>query len=362
MRNFLEMGRTLPPIEEIENHYPTSKEEMRKFKRRMWEVRTPARLEQKVARFLSEQGYPSAKVQNMLELQRDKLVDFFGTPEEGLKHDYYFHGTGRLKYPGEKYKKKDDIETPGEHQQNKPVEILESVLRDGLEPHTDIWHPTKDDEFVSLTESYFYSKWYASKYMTESDQPQWQLGDPNDYFPFFVYDSIKREFAEVKHLPETVMRVHREKDKMMEMKTKRDAEGFDRSERFQKWLTSFTAYGSEQKGFNAQLDMKSEIEGNWGAVLCVEKKNVQADSDILVLGVHEARTEEIVEPEAIKAVIVPIDHMQDVQAMLEKNGLGDVQVLAMEAVEVYLGQFRMEDLVRRSEGKGEFKVKKGSQW
>ncbi|MCB9798196.1 hypothetical protein H6758_00540 [Candidatus Nomurabacteria bacterium] len=362
MRNFLEMGRTIPPIDEIERHYPSPKEEMRKFKRRMWEVRTPGRLEQKVARFLSEQGYPSAGVQKMLELQRDKLVDFFGTPEEGLKHDYYFHGTGRLKYSGEKYEKKDDTEIPDENKQDEPVEILESVLHDGLQPHKDIWHPTRDDDFVSLTESYFYSKWYASKYMTESDQPQWQLGDPNNYFPFFVYDSIKREFGEAGNLLDTARRVKKEKKQMMEMKRKRDAEGFDRSERFQKWLTSFTAQGSEQKGFNAQLDMKSEIEGNWGAVLCINKTDVTADSDMLVLGVHEARGEDVVKPEDIKAIIVPIKHMQDVQAMLEKNGLGDVQVLAMEAVEVYLGQFRMEDLVRRSEGKGEFKVKKGSQW
>ena len=362
--------KTLPDIEDIEAKWPTVSEENREFMRRMWETRTPEALDQKVIEFLDVQGMPSAEMRELYEDQKPDLEELFGTPDTGFKRDMFFHGTGKEKYAREKYAGEsldpeaqadageagvEEKGTPDGHndadEQAKTLPILERVLQDGLTPHLDIWHPTKDAESVSLTESYFYSKWYAAKYMSEGNEPEWQLGNPNDYFPFFIYDSFKREFGEPKNWPETLKRIFESGAEMEKVRKQREASGQARPDRFGNWLTSFAKSGGELKGFNQQLDMKSDIPDNWGAVICIEKKGVNSDSDMLVLGVHESRAYEVIDPSQFKAIAVPAVHMDEVRVMLEERGLSAVKVIAMEAAELHMAQFEMKDLVGRSEGR-----------
>lgn len=339
-----DFGKTIPTIEQLESKWPSASAENRKFMRRMWEVRTPELLDQKIVGYLDQQGFAPKEARAAYESQRQMLEELFGTSESGLKRDMFYHGTGALKYGVDKYA---DESVQGEQ----TFHALDGILANGLRPHYDEWSPTRDAESVSLTESYFYSKWYAAKYMSEGNEPIWQLGDPNDYFPFFVFDSFKRDFFEPKNWPETARKLLMEGQTIRSKSKERAASGRPRENRFLRWCSSFNSRASEMRGFNQQLDAHSDIPENWGAVICVGKEGVEAHNDMLVLGTHESRAEHIISPAQFKAIGVPLRRIADARAMLDEKALTSTQVFAMEAAEIHFASFDIKDLLARTEGK-----------
>lgn len=336
---FIDIIKPTPTIEELESRWPSTNEQNKRFLGRMWETRTPELLDRKIADYVREEGAPSERVRTAYRNEKVVMTELFGMPEQP-KRNFFYHGTGALKYAGEKY-------AAGGTEREKTVSVLERICADGLRPHFDQWAPTKDASSVSLAESYLYAKWYASKYMSDGNAPEWQLGDPNDFFPFFVYDSFKRDFFEPKHWPETGAYLAKHGKAMQRMSQERTGAGRNRADRFVRWLSSFHSDMHTFKDFNDQLDAHSDIPNNFGVILCIDKAQVDAENNHLILGVHEQRAVQHITPSMIRAVGVPLRHVEEVTVMVPPGQT----VFALESADLHFAAFNIHDLMERTEGK-----------
>jgi len=298
-------------------------------------LRTPKLLDKKVSDYLDKEDFPNVEVSRAYVEQKAGLEALFGEYKGGLKRDLLYHGTGKLKYPGEKYKDKVDV--------TKKLPVLETVLRDGLAVHHDQWFPTEDIESISLAVSYLYAKWFADKFQPDTDELQWQFGDPNDFFRFFMADTFLKH-AEISNLPETALNYIATRSKIKQTKKERTAQN---SNRLFNWISSTRSDVNETTPAKNLLYGKTDITDNWGAVLCLDRNQIET-FNLPLGGAHEIRTKHSIPPEAIRAVMVPLRHMDEAKATIEKTG-HQMQLFAMECADLYLAGFPIEDLVARTE-------------
>lgn len=298
----------------------------------MMKVRTPELLDQRVVEFLDVQGFPSAEVQHVYEEQKELLKRLFGDPDSGLKKDFLYHGTGFLKYDGEKYQQ------GGASKET--VEVLPKILEEGLRVHHDPWLPEGDMESVSFADSYFYAKWFAAKHMTDETQPEWQLGDPNDFFRFFMADTFRAELDPkkvVEHVKNAASRKKVKKERSSQYENK-----------LRDWTESYRSDANDDISIKNLLNGHSDIEGNFGYVLCLDKESIPYQK-LKTGGAHEVRTTESVSSETIRAIGVPLAKIQDMRALLEDKGRSDIEVFAIEAADLHFASFPIQDVVARVE-------------
>ncbi|MFA5994987.1 MAG: hypothetical protein WCW27_05950 [Patescibacteria group bacterium] len=296
---------------------------------------TPGLLDKRVSAYLEEEDLPNNEVSRAFIEQKAGLEALFGSLKSGLNSDLLYHGTGKLKYSGEKYRTTVDTE--------KTNPVLEEVLRAGLVTHHDRWFPTEDIDSISLAVSYMYAKWFASKFQPITDELQWQFGDPNDFFRFFMADTLLNHLAPG-NLPETAFNYFINRSKMKKIKRERTATN---PNRVFNWISSLRSDISESTSFKNLIDGKTDIPENYGVVLCLDKKQIQTFK-LPLGGAHEIRTRQSIPPQAIRAVISPLRHLDETKAMLDKSG-HQIQLFAMECADLHLAKFPIKDLVARIE-------------
>lgn len=302
--------------------------------KRMWEVRTPELLDQKNIEYTKARGYPPREVQDAYEHDKEGLTALFGEQGAVRQDHLFFHGTGAMKYGGDKYDKSDDHTAEVEP-------VLEGVLRDGIIPHNDRWLPTEDTRSTSLAGSYFYTKWFADKYNAPENVPQWQYGDPNDYFRFFMADTFRSEL-EPSRLPSAVVSYLTNKSSMGKLKKDRSKTN---PNRLYNWNTSFRSDVDKDTSIEQLLEGRSDIAGNFGAVLCFDREGID-QMQMPVGGAHEARTAQPITSDKIRAIIVPLSEVDVVRQMVQDVGLS-AQVFSTESTDMHLMPHSIEELVAR---------------
>jgi len=306
------------------------------FVSEMSKVRTPELLDKRIIEFLDVQGFPDQEVKEAYKQQKRKLEELFGTPEGGLKKDLLYHGTGLYKYDRKKYEKED--------RNTETTPLFESVLDEGLKIHQDPWMPDGDTESVSLADSYFYAKWFAAKHMTKDTKPEWQLGDPNDFFRFFMADTFRAEMAPKKAIKNITEYV---KKRSQRVKLKKE-----RSQKYENklkdWTKSYRDDTSDSTRIQDLLNGESDIVGNTGIVLCLDKKQIPYQK-LPIGGAHEVRTNTSVLPETVKAIGVPLKEIDNIRTLLNKHDRDDIEVFAIECADLYFASFKIQDLVARVE-------------
>jgi len=305
-------------------------EQKKLFLGEMLEMRTPELLDKKVVEYIGEHDLPSSEVNEGFERQKEVLGKLFGSPDTGLKKDLIYHGTGFFKYGNEKYNEDDDKDI---------VPLFVPLIGEGIKMHDDPFMPDSDDHSVSLADSYMYAKWFASKHMTEETKPQWQLGDPNDYFRYYMADTFRAEFSpknRLDHLKKSSTRKSIKKDRLTKYGNK-----------LKKWTSSYRNDTDENTSLNDLLNGQSNIEGNFGLVLCLDKKAIPYEK-LPYGGAHEVRARQNISTSSIKAIGVPLLQVEIISEILKEKGL-NVEVFAMECAEMHFGSFEMKDLVARVE-------------
>ncbi len=323
-------GRSGPSPEKVEA-IPSVWEQHREFAKEMWRIWKPKDLEKRVLDYCVIDGVPSIEVQKEYQKEREVMAQLFGDEETGMKRDLFFHGTGMFKYGGDKYH-------PSGADKKELEPVFESVLQKGLVPHRDQWYPTKDVESVSFAPNYFYSRWYADKYQNEENQLAWQFGDPTDWLKYFLTDSIKDT---VSHPGRLIGKM----DWKNQAKLKKERE--ENPNRVFNWVSSVNSQVTTATPYADIFPLHTDIKNNFGIVLCFEKAQVEL-IDMPAMASHELRTDKVVAPKVIKAVIAPMAHRQDVERMVRGQGL-DVPVLSTECVDLHHTKFDFKDLVERYE-------------
>ncbi|MFA7244778.1 MAG: hypothetical protein WC070_01190 [Candidatus Magasanikbacteria bacterium] len=308
-------------------------EQNKQFLLEMIRIRTPELLDKKIIEYLDVEGLPSPEVNTAYKEQKKQLEKLFGTPEEGLKKDLLYHGTGFYKYDRDKYST-DQQDTPN------TVQLFEKILDEGLKIHEDPWMPDGDMESVSLAGSYFYAKWFAAKYMTKDNKPEWQLGDPNDFFRFFMADSVRAEKiskAGLEYIKKHKQRVGIKKERATKYENK-----------LRNWTRSYRNDTTFQTTANNLLNGESDIPNNIGIILCLDKNKIPFQKPPLG-SAHEVRTMRSILPEIIKAIGVPLKEINNIRDLLDEHGRDDIEVFAIECADLYFTTFKIQDLVARIE-------------
>ncbi|OGY86402.1 MAG: hypothetical protein A2233_00600 [Candidatus Kerfeldbacteria bacterium RIFOXYA2_FULL_38_24] len=318
-------------LEKIAGYLPKKQQEMLAAGVDLFAHRTPQLLESQVVTFMREQGFPPAEVADAYEEQQEALEKLFGNSNTGLNHGTLYHGTGLYKHTEEKYRSAEKTE-------DVKFDVLNTVLAHGLKPHFDTFFPEGDIESLSLASSYFYAKWYADKYLGKDTKMQWQLGNPYDWFCFYYADTMR----------DTAKRLLTTKDglRALEIKKLRDRRKKEYGSRLHKWLAGLQKDINPQTSVIDILKAHSDIAENWGAVLCFDKTNIVTIPTSL-LSAHEVRTTKIINPQQIKAIGVPLQHMQIARDMLKKNNLSS-DLFALECADLHLASFPFKDLVKRT--------------
>lgn len=299
--------------------------------REIMRLRNPALLESKIVGYMREQGFANREVQAAHQEQLPVLTELFGTPDEGLKTDYVYHGTGLYSYAQEKYQT-----NPYTAERNQVVPILENILTNGLQPKFDPWVPTGDMRTISLAQNYLYAKWFAAKYMSEAMQLQWQFGDPTDWFFFSMADTMRDELGQVLTGEKTL-----DRQILREQKNKRQSA---MPYKLQSWIGNLR-HLEGNTSLKDILTGHSDILNNWGSVLCIPKDQLQR-IEMSFGGTHELRTDSAVTPEQIAAIGVPLDHLAQAQKVLQDTG-STAQLFALECADLHLASFDFNQLVQR---------------
>src|SRR3989339_882864 len=292
-------------LEKIAGYLPKKQQEMLAAGVDLFAHRTPQLLESQVVTFMREQGFPPAEVADAYEEQQEALEKLFGNSNTGLNHGPLYHGTGLYKHTEEKYRSAEKTE-------DVKFDVLNTVLAHGLKPHFDTFFPEGDIESLSLASSYFYAKWYADT----------------------MRDTAKRLLTTKDGL------------RALEIKKLRDRRKKEYGSRLHKWLAGLQKDINPQTSVIDILKAHSDIAENWGAVLCFDKTNIVTIPTSL-LSAHEVRTTKIINPQQIKAIGVPLQHMQIARDMLKKNNLSS-DLFALECADLHLASFPFKDLVKRT--------------
>lgn len=314
---------------------PQSKlEQITDFLKEAWPVRNVDALSQRITAYQQEHGPIPEIVRSHYKKEREQLVDFFGDPlSKKLDRNLLFHGTGLLKYRGEKFQ--------GTIEHGLTVPVLEQILANGIEPQHDPFLPEGDVYTTSLVESYFYAKWFADKHMVSADEMQFQFGKPNDWFTFFLADTGKWA---LENLSQLVTRYFFNREKIRDAQKSR-----------QSTISPIMGWASGTRNdvktamtyremLRDILDGHSTIRENWGAMLCIDKEQVTTRN----VGAHETRTNNRIPPEAIVALGVPLRRLHEANLLFE-NVRSQAIVFSLESAEIFLSQFPMEELAKRLE-------------
>lgn len=305
--------------------------------RDLWERRTPALLLKKITPFLERQGMPESPVREQFEQEKNTLATLFGDPKNGLKNNLLFHGTGAYKFAGKKYS--------GQIDQTATVPVLETILKEGLKPQFDAWMPDADMHSLSFAESYFYSKWYASKYMGSDTELQWQLGDTNDWFLFAMADTVRDELS-FKNAAKTAVHRLTHWNERQELKQKRRKEvASGQLEKLYQWIATLRTDVGPKTALIDLYSGHSTIPDNFGAVLGIDQK-FSATFRPAYGGAHEVRSTNAVEPNLISAVGVPLRHLDETKKIIKKTPQRPI-LFSLEGADLYLSKFPIETLTKR---------------
>ncbi len=295
------------------------------FLQETWPRRNKDLLLQKIVEFMERQGFPPPEVREQLEKERQLLSSLFGDSNTGLKRDLLFHGTGKSKYAGEKYR--------GGVINEEVVPVLATVLEEGLVPHHDPWAREGEMTSISAAKNYFYSKYYADKYESKPEEMSWQFGDPKDWLYYFMFDIAKSaKFQDAMAYLKTKVKRKLQKDQVDINK-------------LAQWTSSLRDDIGGATTFKDLIEGHSTINGNFGAVLCIESAGLPV-SHPKIIGAHEVRMGQVVLPDKIKAIGVPMVHVNEAKEMLHNAQL-HTSVFSLECADVYLSQFPLDQLTER---------------
>lgn len=308
--------------------------------RQIWWRRNEELLLGNVNDYMEMEGLPPHEVQVEYEKEKDFLESIFGEhSSDTIKRDLYFHGTGLYKYAGNKYEKSDV--------QSNLEPVLEKVLSGGLETHEDVWLPDQDTNSISLAESYMYAKCYANKYMSNPKELLWQFGDPNDWLYYFLADT-GRSVLEIKNLSKLAVEHIKTRKERKELKMKRFEKLPEGDHFLLAWCRSFRNDIDNKTPSIDLMEGHSNIPNNYGIVFCLDKNKVSNVVKPSLLKSHEVRATEGVTSDSIRAIGVPLVHMDKVKKIIDGSGL-NIKIFSLECADKHVAGFPTKEIVKRIE-------------
>jgi hypothetical protein len=305
-------------------------EKVLRFVKETLPVRNLELLSKRITEFQQSNGKKiTLEMRDRYKLEKAQLVALFGDPaNKKLNRNLLFHGTGILKYPG-----KHDEDNPVDFSRTEPV--LEQILMEGLVPQVDDFMPEGDEAATSLVESYFYAKSWSDNNMADPEELQFQFGKPTDWITYFLADTFK---CEMENLDVYLKRLYTNRKKILETMKDRKT----KISPVVRWASGTRNNVSPKASMIEILHGRTTIPNNWGAVLCIDKRKVKTKRT----AAHETRTGEIVSPEAIVAIGVPLHRLAEAKELIERANSQAV-LFSLEGADIHLSLFPMKELAKR---------------
>ncbi len=249
----------------------------------------------------------------------DEIARVYGT--DHLKDDYLFHGTGRYHYKPNGNHKYDNFTN------TEKIDILKTVLTDGLQPQTDIWIPTPgNNPTVSLTRQRFYSRWYADRH---NHKPlEWSFGNSFDW----AFNSVVRTIGDAMSVPYIFMLLRSMSKKHLGLLGSA-----------QKWVSDVRNDLHSRSDYTVVWKSKSTIEDNFGVVVGIDRKKV-ASYDLHLLKRSESRTLNPVSPDSFSFIEVPLAYVATAKSVAAEYGQPDLVILPTECVDFHLSKMPLGEL------------------
>lgn len=258
---------------------------------------------------------------------KDDIGNVFGT--EHLRGDLLHHGTGAMKYAGDKY---------GDGVSEQIQYPLDNIVSEGLMPQLDIFSMEGPMHSTSLAFSWEYAKWYATMCQDPNRSLAWEYGNRDNWGAYFLYRTLV-DFRNIKHIPSISKRIGRRTiDKLV---------GKDRQRvpnRAHKWISATSREITEDSRLNEILRAKTDIPGNFGAVLTVN----ESDAPAVKMGpgdAYERRTQSPITSDKFVALSVPLDQVDTYRNITDSLGY-KFPVLPIEAVDYHMRKFPFDEIVR----------------
>jgi|GEM_PF-6256939 len=212
-----------------------------------------------------------------------------------------FHGTGRLAKSN-----------------GKLVDVLKGVLESGLQPQVD--HVARlilpVERTVSLTRQRIYARLYGEKFGVNNfgqNQLDYTFGNHDDWWRYFM-EECKGRGKSLKNLPWLKVLHRNLKDRFTVDEQKHWKDGDFHKER---WFAH-----------------KVAAEKNYPVVIGVDETAVQPLDLPHGLSDFEVRNADMISPEALKFIEVPLQRVVEVRELIDKLGVTKMDVLPIEIGEV----------------------------
>lgn len=269
------------------------------------------------------------EVQSAYSQYGDVIRSIYG--DKHLQADLLHHGTGAKKY------ELDDLSGTPTGLIARP---LDTVLVDGLKPHLDQIGIRKPMVSTSLAYSWEYAKWFATMQQDPNEPLRWEYGDRDAWGSFFRFKNYT-DASNLRHIAPMAKRMVSER---LIKKIDNKQSDFPASH---KWISATTSQVPPEATGMEILKAKTDLPGNFGAVITIDGNSVNANSGWGFGDAYEARTFEDIEPGNFVALAVPlrqVDTYMDVVQDLNYK----FPVLPLEAVDLHMSRFALEEVAQKT--------------
>lgn len=252
-------------------------------------------------------------------------------------NDLFYHGTGAIQYAGGKYTEG----TKGEFRHP-----LDAILKEGLNPHHDVWNMSPDGiHSSSLATTWPYGKAYADLHQSPQDPLKWEYGRNSDWIAYALSNTgnvLLRNAVQVRHPIRSIQNLREIKRNLWGF-TNKKVEGDERLGKLQKWISYVRRVSPEDKVKDVLLE-RTDIANNFGAVITLDPNRTTVVPR--GPGVYEVRTQDSIPPESFLSLAVPLNKVEEYREKIKALGY-DFPTLPIEEVDYHMSRFSFEELTEK---------------
>lgn len=264
---------------------------------------------------------------------KDVVEAIYG--RDHLRHSLLHHGTGALQYDGDKY---------GVGMTGKLRKPLDTILEDGLQPHTDAWKHTEGSPLsVSFATVWSYARFYAEAYQTPDNPLEWEYGDRAGWFSYCIVGTARQTLGTAL-LVRNVRKLRRSKQELRTLRPTREQKATKNGySRLQCWALDLRRDIMPNTSMIEVICGQTDIPGNFGAVITVSEDDVPL-APMGLGGTYEKRAARTVRPHEFTSLAVPLSKVEEYAAKVYDLGYS-FPVLPIEAVEYHMSRLPLRELV-----------------
>ncbi|MFZ1019606.1 MAG: hypothetical protein WAN61_01245 [Minisyncoccia bacterium] len=245
---------------------------------------------------------------------------------EKYKELFYWHGTGRFHYHHaneSRYEEKD---------QNQYVDIIESILGNGLTPHFDPFIKVNGQyiKTISLTKYRMHARLYSGVHRYKDNFSLYEFGTTKYWLYLFV---ILVTIEIIKHPTKNA------RDFVKNVFNKRGRSSL------RQWPEAIKkTEGMSDLSLLKAYKWHSDIIGNYPILFGIKKDEIKGLQIGQFLDSLETRTPQTISIENFTHMEVPLDRVREMEKLLQSKNIKLI-VIPMEFGEVYSSQFSVQKLI-----------------